>query len=1199
MNYNGKGVTLLTALNGNIESDPYLHRDNLKRPSPFNAYDPNLGDGYFAFGNGYTMQHDAQMTFNHGGGGVTRLEAIDIKLHDKLAYYAYQAANDSNGQFYLSAYDSILTRNIEYVNPTDTGSVFITTDKYKAITPLGGECGDYNVSSGGPGIHQGHIVLGYGSDCEVPDDADNRNDSIVFNFAGNPSTSGANVLVRAGYAGYQKNSITGRANTGLFSTSADRGKGYGGNITFDYMEVHMSQGNHTRGGYMEISTPNGNIWGKDSLLYRGNDGDLLVDAGLGSLEDTLRATRWDNTATTSVHGKGHEQTLNTQVPSTCGVPGEWRTGNIQMKGASVSFRDGSGNATFRTREGFIDTYDAFTVDSMRGHLLKYAGSENTSVSARNHYGDVSERDFMYTPVEHSGSVFFGADDNIMLNYGYSNNYQAAYQGRSSYDIGLAGLSAPANPYYSTSYMPDLAACRSVFDVNTQGYLWYRHHPWERPGQHLLYRGCDVNGKCSPYTGVCETSGNGARDLVLHFDYDGNLRPVQSGGFAAVAPNYIDVFTKFAYFGGSGSGLHAVPGLTTLRRENVQGYGLYMKSQDNGTAPEKRRATCEGCTEKSNYPIGKVAGSDGSLDTYEWPYIGFHDDARIHTNNQKSLIEAPVVEFFGHAELDSYTGKGGRTDLTVKADSLIFHDSAVFMGSNTNLLPYTTGVRRANDMRYGVVNDRGESTLYYRRYGPAIEMPDHHTPVIEFGYQRCTEPLKSGHSVPNLRSQSGLESTPVTGGDIIVSFKYGYSLPVVNTVVANHARISFISDSLDGVRGGEYVDACVRTELLRIRNQVEFYTDPSCPIDRRGTLKMTSREQMNSVIETGIYPFHLHLEPGSELSLPGEDSLSVISTTTVGGYGTLHENVFVKAKGILAPGRASLMEGDCQNSYKQGRMTVHNLTMEKDAVFRISISRSNCRLDAGNRLVDCTQTDTLVVQDSIFLFDKIPVVVLPETENLDEGCYLFLEYGDTLGLTPEYVKNLELVQKDYGDYYFGFDFSTRGKVYLCVMTFQTPDVQRYIDLPQVEGVTTYPPVGRHYVKGSKNFGFTATFTGAPLKVKAVGTYSFARRDLDNGAEMLGSNYYRYTIQNVVEPWTVHIGPEGSTVSNENLSARRVWSYKNTLYVRVDTGDVVSIYNLAGVLYRKVEVPAGLQAIPLERGVYVVRLKDGSAHKMIIN
>jgi hypothetical protein len=1214
-NYNGKGTIRMTALNGNIESDPYLHRDNQNRNTP---PDP----GFNPDDRGYDSEdnvHHAQITFNHGGTGVTRLEAIDIKLHDKLAYYAIQHANDSNGQFYMAAFDSILTRNIEYRNHLDSGSVFITTDKYKFVGS-GNDCGQYYTALGGPGIHQGHIVLGYGADCSDV----NYNDSIIFDFnstALNNNTTGANLFIKAGYTGFTRNTVTGKgASSKLFSNRPeDKDKAYGGNITFDFMKINMAKGNATSGGYTEISTPNGNIWGKDSLQYHGINGHLSVDAGLGSLDDTIRAVRWSGFA--DDFGAGSEKTLNTQVPYTCDEPGEWRTGNIMMKGGSLNFHDvtvpgnvGTGNAVFRTRQGFIDTYDAFTVDSMSGHLLKYAGTLNSSTEKTNQWGDVSERDFSYTPVEKSGSVYFGADDNIMMNYGYSNDEQVAadgyiYGGVGQYPVGLksgnfTALAEQYNPYYWTTYMNPsngFDICRAIYNVNEDGYMWYRHSEWPRI-LHRMYRGCEDShtSHCSGFAGQCETVDNFARPLMFNFAYDAAGTFIKSGGLGIVATNYVDMFTEFTYFGGKGSGMASVPGMTTLHGEPVAGYGLYMKSLFTGQNVEKRRATCEDCGDANNYPIGGKKGSDPSLDTYEWTYIGFHDDARIHTNNQKSLLEAPVIEFFGHAELDAYNERGTKTSLKLKGDSLIFHDSAIFEGAGVELIPFTTGDRRQKDMRYGVINDRGESSKYYRAYGPAITMPDRNMPVIEFGYQRCNEPDRNlPHEAPNQRSRADLESTPRVGGDIIVTFKYDFALPILNSVVANHARISFISDSIDKVHGGEYIDACVRTDLLRIRNNVEFYTDPTQPMDRRGTLKMTSNDQMPSVKETGIYPHHLHLEPGSELSLPGEDSLTIISTTTVGGYGNLHESVFVKANGIIAPGYASLMEGDCQTPYKQGRLTIHDLTMEKDAVLRISIGSENCEKDpvTGAWNLNCTQTDTLFVQDTIFMRDKVTLEVMPETEYLEYGCYLFLEYGDSLGVSKEYVKNLTLRYTRFNDYHFGLDYSTPGKVFLCVMGFEQPVVQRYIELPSVAGVTTNPNAGTHYVQGHKNFSFTARYSGSPLKVTAIGAYG-GYLDLDNTAVILEDGTYQYTIYQVVQPWTVSIGPEASTVSNDDISNQRVWAHKNMLYINVDREDIVSIYNMTGVLYKKVEVSEGLKKFTLERGVYVVTLKDGSVHKIII-
>ncbi|MDR3251235.1 MAG: T9SS type A sorting domain-containing protein, partial [Tannerella sp.] len=133
----------------------------------------------------------------------------------------------------------------------------------------------------------------------------------------------------------------------------------------------------------------------------------------------------------------------------------------------------------------------------------------------------------------------------------------------------------------------------------------------------------------------------------------------------------------------------------------------------------------------------------------------------------------------------------------------------------------------------------------------------------------------------------------------------------------------------------------------------------------------------------------------------------------------------------------------------------------------------------------------------------------------------------------------------------------------------------------------------------NFGFTSQFTGTPLKVWALGYYSSEHLDLDATSVSLGGGLYRYEIVQVVEPWTVYIGPEErSDVGNGDIESDRIWTHGNTLYINVPKEDIASIYNMTGVLYKKVEIPEGLNRFTLERGVYTVTLKDGEVHKIIV-
>jgi hypothetical protein len=293
-----------------------------------------------------------------------------------------------------------------------------------------------------------------------------------------------------------------------------------------------------------------------------------------------------------------------------------------------------------------------------------------------------------------------------------------------------------------------------------------------------------------------------------------------------------------------------------------------------------------------------------------------------------------------------------------------------------------------------------------------------------------------------------------------------------------------------------------------------------------------------------------------------------------------------------------MESDCLTPHRQGRLKIHDLDMYDGAEIRISINNIVC-LDAEGEKYVCTQTDTLAVKNKIYTTGKIPVVILPETETLRPGCYQFLQFGDSLGPSTEYVKNLVLQTTRYNEYYFGFDFSTRGEVRICVTTFPTPTIQRFVDIPEVEGVTTIPGAGKHYVVGHGDFQFSAYYNGGtPLAVSAQGFYSGTTMNLDPSRS--GANPYTYYFSQIVEPWTVFIGPNVSSNPNGNgdITGNRVWSYRNTLYVSVLTEDVVSVFNAAGILYKKQEIPAGTSKLILDRGVYVVTLKDGEVHKVII-
>ena len=91
-------------------------------------------------------------------------------------------------------------------------------------------------------------------------------------------------------------------------------------------------------------------------------------------------------------------------------------------------------------------------------------------------------------------------------------------------------------------------------------------------------------------------------------------------------------------------------------------------------------------------------------------------------------------------------------------------------------------------------------------------------------------------------------------------------------------------------------------------------------------------------------------------------------------------------------------------------------------------------------------------------------------------------------------------------------------------------------------------------------------------------------------------YEYVIRIVQQEIILSFGPD--VVSNMSVDGTAVWSHGETIYIRVEREDIASVYSVAGQLVRRVELPEGDTSIPMQRGVYVVTLKDGSVHKVIV-
>ncbi|MDR1331635.1 MAG: T9SS type A sorting domain-containing protein, partial [Tannerella sp.] len=81
--------------------------------------------------------------------------------------------------------------------------------------------------------------------------------------------------------------------------------------------------------------------------------------------------------------------------------------------------------------------------------------------------------------------------------------------------------------------------------------------------------------------------------------------------------------------------------------------------------------------------------------------------------------------------------------------------------------------------------------------------------------------------------------------------------------------------------------------------------------------------------------------------------------------------------------------------------------------------------------------------------------------------------------------------------------------------------------------------------------------------------------------------------------ITIGPDLAGADTPAAGSAGVWSRGGKLHIRVDRRDVASIYAITGQLVRRIDLPEGSNTVEdLKRGVYIVTLKDGSVHKVII-
>ena len=916
----------------------------------------------------------------------------------------------------------------------------------------------------------------------------------------------------------------------------------GGNIYFTHIDVKQATGSiHPT----EITIPFSGLWRcgnagtQDSSLYNRAGGSRQRYENSGIISGVARCfLPYPGNVTQNTVARDTGLIYRGAIGNLTVDAGN--RGNIIFnKGAYLSFEDPSstGDVVFRTRFGDIDMRNPFNVDTLRGSLAFLAQIENLAdlsklkgekayCSCEEERNNVYLQDFEYKAHGSSGSVFIAADNNIKLNYG-----------------GLQNIGTRHDPFLSQDY----EAC-------PDGGL-KKIGPGYKAGG-----GCGDSLHCD-----ADSNENKARTFLMKFDKDANGTTITSGGFGAVASDYIDVYKKFAYYGGNGSGMSTVPTTGTLHGENVAGYGLFMKTQANkgnwDTNIFENAPTCPTPCDGTN------CGHDY---LHMVSRMTFHDDAYIEAHNQKVMLWSPVVETFGLMTLNTEKDAGGNTEITLKADSLIFHDDFIKKGNHVKLSTWSGLHKDLPIMKFG----------HMRKTPPFIE-------AKRSDCQTYTECVPCYRYIRYSKDPLHMLDT------ITIKFGDGAYLERLNTVVFDHTVLTCLTDSFDHVKGGAVQNAQIFTDTFKIRHQVDLFADEKH--ERDAHLELISEEQMGSKDYAGIYTKHLHMEPigacgtpYSELWTSDDLALDVITTSIFGGFGFIHSDVHVENGAHLNAGFTSLrLKGMCYE-HKCGTQRMKDLRLDVGAQLHFSVGTTK---GLNGEYSDAIEVDRLTTYGSV----DVNIEIRP-CEKMEKRCYPIIYYKS---VTPNSLNQLKLnprrVVIDGVEYPLHLNIGTDGVVYVCVGDEVPPPLTHTVTIPNVSGVTTDPGTGIWPTPARGNFKFKATFSGSkPLAVRTNRTVNGVPEMLTGTKNANGE--YEYVVPNVQQDITLSIGPD--YVSNQLLAGTAVWSHGEMIYIRVDRADIASIYSVAGQLVRKVDLPEGDTSIPMSRGAYVITLKDGSVHKVIV-
>lgn len=162
----------------------------------------------------------------------------------------------------------------------------------------------------------------------------------------------------------------------------------------------------------------------------------------------------------------------------------------------------------------------------------------------------------------------------------------------------------------------------------------------------------------------------------------------------------------------------------------------------------------------------------------------------------------------------------------------------------------------------------------------------------------------------------------------------------------------------------------------------------------------------------------------------------------------------------------------------------------------------------------------------------------------------------------------------------------------------PAITRPVDIPRIEGITTDPEPGVHYIDSYDDFYFTIYPGDAYAGKTPVVTTNRTKIPDSEGVIITQNSDGSFTvrIRQVQEPITISID---FATGNAPIIDKTVWANGNQLYITPANSGIAQINTIAGTLVKTITLTAGETSItPLPTGIYVISINNGNSYKVVI-